>query len=562
MGRPSGQREEAALLKHLALRLLVHGEALLRWPNKYLVACYWLLVGKRVRGRNRLSPLLGTARFAYAAWIAEREPLRWPQPAAVPGKTRLIVAIDARGDRTALGQSVESLDRGRLAPDRVIVLDRLGVNPAGSQDRFTAVANLADLADAISDAGPAFLIALNAGDCLAPRALDLYAQAVKSAPGTVCYADDDLIDRHGRRREPHFKPNWNAELYRYHDFISGAAAVPIGTEIISQLQRNTAQEDWIGTITRAAIAVTPGPPRHIPHVLVHRRGRPEPVVPTPTAITSIDPWPSVSVIILTRNQRRLLEACLEGLTATRYPLMECLIVDNGSDDASTLTLLEGLDPTRFTVLRRPGPFNFAALNNAAAAIARGEYLCLLNNDVSMTDPDWLDHLMRQACRPEVGAVGARLHYPDGTVQHAGVVLGVGGGAAHAHRGLRPGERGYFYRADLPQFVSAVTAACLVVARDKFLAVGGFDAETFAVAFNDVDLCLRLNSLGWQSFYEPRARLLHHESKSRGTDLTAEKQARFAGELARLKQRWHTDRKVDPFHHPALCQSSDSFVIGL
>jgi GT2 family glycosyltransferase len=187
---------------------------------------------------------------------------------------------------------------------------------------------------------------------------------------------------------------------------------------------------------------------------------------------------------------------------------------------------------------------------------------MLNNDVSMTDPDWLHHLVRQARKPEVGAVGARLHYPDGTVQHAGVVLGVGGGAAHAHRGLPPGEPGYFHRADLPQFVSAVTAACLVVKRDKFLAVGGLDEDAFAVAFNDVDLCVRLNAAGWQSLYEPRAQLLHHESKSRGTDLTPEKKARFAGELARLKQRWQTDQSVDPFHHPALSRFSDTFVIDL
>jgi GT2 family glycosyltransferase len=406
----------------------------------------------------------------------------------------------------------------------------------------------------------AWLVALRAGDCLSTNAIELFAQAATSG-AEVCYADDDIIDPRGKRSAPHFKPDWNAELFQHHDYISGTAAIRLGREVVTAI--TSAQgKDWIAAGTKAAIRSAKRPPRHIYHVLVHRRCRPEPVVPTPIAIRPDETWPSLSVIIPTRNKLPLLEACLAGLTETRYPVTECLIVDNGSDDPATCAFLAELDPSWVRVLHCPGPFNFSALNNVAAGEARGEYLCMLNNDVSMTDPDWLHHLVRQARKPEVGAVGARLLYPDGTVQHAGVVLGVGGGAAHAHRGLPPGEPGYFHRADLPQFVSAVTAACLVVKRDKFLSVGGLDEDAFAVAFNDVDLCVRLNAAGWQSLYEPRAQLLHHESKSRGTDLTPEKKARFAGELARLKQRWQTDQSVDPFHHPALSRFSDTFVIDL
>jgi GT2 family glycosyltransferase len=202
------------------------------------------------------------------------------------------------------------------------------------------------------------------------------------------------------------------------------------------------------------------------------------------------------------------------------------------------------------------------LNNAAAVHARGELLCFLNNDIEILDPDWLSFMASQAVRSDLGAVGARLLYPDRSVQHAGVVTGVGGGAAHAHRFQREEEVGYFFRDRLPQRVSAVTAACLVVAKDKFEAVGGFDEQDFPVAFNDVDLCLKLNAKGWHSFYEPRAVLIHHESKSRGSDSAKENRARFAAELAALKRHWGTDRLRDPYHHPHLSPFCEQFRIAV
>ena len=213
------------------------------------------------------------------------------------------------------------------------------------------------------------------------------------------------------------------------------------------------------------------------------------------------------------------------------------------------------------MVRHDGPFNYSAINNRGVALAGGRLLCLLNNDVEMTDTHWLAMLATQALRAEVGAVGARLLYPDGRIQHAGVVIGVGNAAGHAHRFLRPGDKGYFHRHDLPQFTMAVTAACLVVEREKFLAVGGLDETHFPVAFNDVDLCLRLNQRNWQSFYEPRATLIHHESVSRGLDLDPAGATRFAGELAALKRIWKTDEIVDPYHHPCLSRASEQFAVA-
>jgi GT2 family glycosyltransferase len=272
--------------------------------------------------------------------------------------------------------------------------------------------------------------------------------------------------------------------------------------------------------------------------------------------------PSVTVIIPTRNRVDLLRTCLEGVASTDYPRLDVIVVDNGSDDPETLNYLAAMERSHIRVMRHPGPFNYSTINNRAARAAKGQLLCLLNNDIEVISPDWLSIMAMQAVREDVGAVGAQLLYPDGRIQHAGVVIGVGNAAGHAHRFVRPREEGYFRRHMLPQFTSAVTGACLLVDRDRFLAVGGLDERNFAVAYNDVDLCLRLNERGWQSLYEPRAVLIHHESVSRGQDLDPVGSARFAGELAALKRIWRTDEIVDPFHHPQLSRAAERFAVAI
>ena len=545
-----------------ALILSVHGEALLRQPGRYLMGLIWLVVGKRVRGRNQLSALIGSSRQAYALWMARREPQSWPLSEPASGRAAFIIAIDARLSLGHLPKTLHSIQFAGV-PDAVIVLaDPASKLPAGSYPADLPVrwaGGLSDLFQEMKQAEGTWLLMLKSGDRLAPNTLLMLARAAREG-ASLCYADDDLIDRNERRHTPHFKPDWNAELFRYHDYISGAAAVRLDPALLGFLLALD-DPDWIEGLTRAAVELAEQDPTHVPHVLMHRLNRPQPAPPE-VARPVLEAPPSVTVIIPTRNHLELLSACLKGLEQTLYSPMDVIIIDNGSDDLATIEFLEGLDTAHVRVLRQPGDFNYAALNNSAVALTESEYLCFLNNDVSMIEPDWLLFLVAQARRGDVGAVGARLLYPDGTIQHAGVVLGVGGGAGHAHRGEDPTEAGYFQRAGLPQFVSAVTGACLVVARKKFLAVGGFDAELFPVAFNDVDLCLKLNARGWQSLYEPRAELFHYESKSRGTDHAGDKKLRFAGELAQLKGRWRTDTQVDPYHHLALSRFSEKFVIGL
>ncbi|HEY8592011.1 MAG TPA: glycosyltransferase family 2 protein [Sphingomicrobium sp.] len=393
---------------------------------------------------------------------------------------------------------------------------------------------------------------------MAADALRIYADAIASRPDAqIIYADDDILSEGGRRMQPHFKPQWNPELFEHHDYLSGACMVRVGPGDLSA----DVDEDWPGALIRRKVASGVSPV-HVPFVLHHRRRRPAPALPGKPPLLAGEAMPQVSIIVPTRNQLALLRSCIEGVWATNYPSRDLLVVDNGSDDPETLAFLDGLRGDGTKVLSVPGPFNYSALNNEAVRHAVGDILLFLNNDVEMIDDDWLSLLVMHAAKPDVGAVGAQLLYPDGTVQHAGVYTGIGGGAAHAHRFLAADEQGYFERARLPQRVSAVTAACLAVGRDKFLRVGGFDEQEFPVAFNDVDLCLKLGAAGWHTIYEPRAKLIHHESKSRGNDRERVNRARFAGELAALKRKWRTDVERDPFHHPQLSPFSEQFFVAI
>lgn len=530
--------------------LCVHLEAAIRQPGEYLAAIWWRLLGKRLRSRSRLAPLLGSSRHAYSLWLCREKAgglgAKVPERAAI-SRLRVVAIVDALGDPVAAETTLQSLKAEHVT---AIVLGDVEV--AGAY----AAPSLTEAWAAIDWGENPWIMPLAAGDVLEPGALAAYEAAVERSPATLAYADDDLIDDKGRRRKPHFKPDWNSELFRHHDYISGAAIIRAARDDLPLLQ---ATQDWARTL--AEKASREAPPLHVHEVLHHRRRRPQPTIPARAAIPDAA-LPPVSVIVPTRNRADLLETCLSGLIATNYPDLEIIVVDNDSDDPNALAYLESLDPTRFSVLRHKGPFNFSAINNHAAQLARGQVLCLLNNDVEMLEPNWLSIMVRQSLRKDVGAVGAQLLYPDGRIQHAGVVLGVGGGAAHAHRLLAPDAQGYFLRHRLPQYTSAVTAACMVVRHDRFMTVGGFDEENFAVAFNDVDLCLRLSQKGWQSFYEPRAQLVHHESVSRGFDRDRTGASRLARELGALKHRWGTDALVDPYHHPNLSPYSEQFVVNL
>ncbi|MCW2338498.1 GT2 family glycosyltransferase [Sphingobium sp. B2D3A] len=528
---------KATALQRAWLTARVHVDAFRASPRIYIAALWWRLFRRRVRSRAMLEPLLGASSRAYLLWQIRND--ETATCIAAP-TAKMVIGLDVSHGESGLSNTLASLEQASGQID-VIRLGRPGLAPPPIPEL------------------PFWLIPLLPGDRLAASALAAYSAAAARSQATIIYADDDLCDERGWRYSPHFKPRWNEELFRWHDYLSHACAIRIDEE--SELKDIAERENWLSQLIRQRIAANPASIEHVPQVLHHRRLRPE---PRPPQIRGSDDrnndLPSTTVIVPTRNRVELLRTCLEGLQQTAYPRFDVIVIDNDSDDPATLAYLKQIQGLQCRVMAFHGPFNYAAMNNAAVTLANCELICFLNNDIEMLDTGWLTYMAHQAVKPGIGAVGARLLYADGSIQHAGVSIGVGGGAAHAHRYLRPEDEGYFSRHNLPQFTTAVTAACLLVRCDYFRAVGGFDEQRFPVAFNDVDLCLKLNERGWQSFYEPRATLIHHESKSRGKDSHHSNRTRFAAELAALKERWHTDTAIDPYHHPSLSRYSEQFVL--
>jgi len=450
----------------------------------------------------------------------------------------------------------------------------------------------------IDSAQGEILALLDHDDLLSPDALFWVAREFLLYPETlVAYSDEDKVDAHGRRSDPYFKPDWNPDLLRSQNYfchlsayrmqaVKDCGSMRIGFE-------GSQDHDLALRVTDLAL---PGQIRHIPRVLYHwrihegstagdsavkpytssasvraikdhlrRRGLGGRVESLPEGyrvrldLPALPPL--VSIVIPTRNQFSLLHTCVESiLSKTTYSRFEIIVIDNGSDDERTLAYLEELSVrANCTVLRDPGPFNFSALNNRAVHACRGEVVALVNNDIEVISPGWLEEMTSHALREDVGAVGARLWYPDDTLQHAGVLL-IGGVAGHAHPRLSRGDLGYFKRASLLQNFSAVTAACLVIEKRKYLKIGGLD-EGLMVAFNDVDFCLRLLKQGLYNVWTPYAELYHHESATRGYETTPEKRARFEGEIRFMQERWGSLLTEDPCYNPNLSLDSGFFELA-
>lgn len=393
------------------------------------------------------------------------------------------------------------------------------------------------------------LLHLAHDDVLAPHATCEFAHAAAAVPhAQVLYSDSDVLDAAGRRTDPRFKPAWNPVLFSEHDYI--------GTAWVARTQhlRARGMQDGLAAWLKIALDGLDLPAvMHVPKMLVHGTARSASLAGRARSSRQpVTDGPRVSVVIPTRDGLALLRTAVDGVrTGTAYANVDLVVVDNGSVEPETLEYLAALDAEpRCRVVRDDAPFNFSALVNLGVLSCGGEFICLLNNDIEVVDADWLGAMMAHAMQPGVGAVGAQLHYPDGTLQHGGILLGVGGVAGHAHHGAPCDTDGYMQRAVAAQELSAVTAACMVVRREAFEEVGGFD-EGFPVAFNDVDFCLRLRQAGWRIVYTPHAQLCHHESVSRGKEDTTSKKARFDSEVQRMRERWLDVLLDDPAYNPNL-----------
>lgn len=444
--------------------------------------------------------------------------------------------------------------------------------------------------EAVALAAGEYLMLCDHDDTLEPDALYEIVKAINDTGADVLYTDEDKVSMDGRHYfDPNFKPDFNLFRLRENNYICHIFVVKKSLTDETGLFRSEfdgAQDfDFILRCCEKAQKIT-----HIPKVLYHWRCHMDSTAADPSSkayayeagrkavrehyqrlgidakveMTERPGWyrshvkvqgnPLISVIIPNKDHTDDLELCLFSMTRkSTYRNYEILIVENNSEKEETFEYYRKL-PDRYPkarVLTWEKEFNYSAINNFAAKEAKGEYLLFLNNDVEILTPDWMEEMLQNCQQENVAAVGAKLYYPDDTIQHAGVVLGLGGIAGHIMCRASKEDPGYFGRMISVQEISAVTAACMMVKKSDFDAVGGLD-ETFQVAFNDIDLCMKFRAAGKKIIFTPYAELYHYESKSRGLEDTPEKQFRFDKEVKRFQEKWAQQLEMgDPYYSPNL-----------
>jgi GT2 family glycosyltransferase len=413
-----------------------------------------------------------------------------------------------------------------------------------------------------------YAVLLSPGDLLAPQALYQLAEAISRDPDAqIFFSEEDCMDDRGKHHNPRFHGSWDAELLQQASFGGGLLA--FRTKLLQDLGgwRAVAELGPRKILELAAARVNRQQIRLIPHVLYHRYGAGLAGSPAAEAarVPPPSPAPLVSLIVPTHDRADLLRVALDSLFAkTRYPHLDIIIIDHASDDAETVSYLRELPQqhANVRVIRAEGLFNWSRLNNLGAKEAKGDVLLFLNNDVETIEEGWLEELVGQACRPDVGAVGACLLYPNGTIQHAGIVLGMTGLAGHVFRTLKPDCNTLAGRPDVPREVTAVTGACLAVRRSVFQEVGGFDEQNLPVSYNDVDFCLKLRARGLRNLYTPFARLIHHESVSRrDAERESERKAAASEEARIVLKRWPAEFRQDAFYSPNLSLDHEIPTLG-
>ena len=451
-----------------------------------------------------------------------------------------------------------------------------------------------------SASGEYFLILCDK-DLLSEHALYLTACEINQHPqANLLYADEDQVDETGARYQPTFKPQWGPDLFTTHNVIgfTGVYSTSLAKKVGGFRNGFDGAQTWDLSL-RMTEKISSTHIRHIPHMLYHRR---KPIlaevgvkISEETVIKSErkaleghfnrcqasvtlsrlhngywrvsrplqTPFPLVSLIIPTKNQVSMLQKCLESIQKkTIYPSYEIVVINNQSDQPEALAYLESLSKTdTVTVLNYDQPFNYSAINNFGSRQSRGEILVFLNDDTEVKSPNWLQELVSHAIRPEIGAVGGLLLYPDNTIQHAGIVIGsepVGGLVFYqSPLELISREHSHIF---LPRNYSAVTGACMAVKKDRFFDVGGFNEENLPISHNDIDLCLRLLQMGYFNLYTPYAKLYHHESTSRGYEDNPEKQSRYQKECDYIRKTYPEILSDDPGYNPNL--SLDYIDYGL
>jgi len=423
----------------------------------------------------------------------------------------------------------------------------------------------------------------------------------KHPDAALIYSDEDKINTMGERCFPHFKPDLNLDLLFSQNYI--CHLLVIKTNLLMEIggfRKGYEGAQDHDLVIRCIERIKHEKVRHIPKVLYHWRMHKDSTAATATAKEytndagikllndyiernklnamvcsglvpnsyrikyAINGSPLVSIIIPTKDQIDLLKTCIDSIeNNTTYLNYEIIIVNNRSIEPSIIKYFQKLsEKNHIRIIDYDDVFNYSKINNYAVEQAAGEYICLMNNDIEVISPEWLEEMLSQAMRPEIGCVGAKLYYPNNKVQHGGVILGIGGVAGHSHKYFEKDASGYHSRLKLVQNMSAVTAACLVVSKNVFIQVGGFNGVNLKVAFNDIDFCLRVRNLGLSNLWSPYAELYHHESMSRGQENTLEKRKRFYSEVNYMTKRWGKALTEDPFYNPNLSKQFEDFSLKL
>ncbi|MBL4576438.1 MAG: glycosyltransferase, partial [Opitutaceae bacterium] len=444
-----------------------------------------------------------------------------------------------------------------------------------------------------------FIALLDHDDELTEDALAEVAFLINESPkADIIYSDEDKVDTEDHYFEPYFKPDWNPDLFLAQNMISHLGVFR------TSLVRKTGgfkvgyegSQDW-DLALRISEKTSNERIKHIPKILYHwraikgstayapeeknyttqsafkalndhfrRKGEQVELSPVPgthwKTTYRLTAMPLVSIIIPTRNQRNLLEPCIDSiLKKTTYPNLEIIIADNDTDDKSTKRFLKDIQREGVKIIQIKGSFNFSRIINQSVSYASGDYLCFLNNDITVITSNWVEEMLTHAQRAEIGAVGSMLYYPNDTIQHAGVILGMGGIAAHAYRHFSRGSEGIVNRARLVQNYSAITAACMLVSKAKFTQIKGFDENNLAIAFNDVDFCLRLREAGYRNLWTPFAEFYHHESASRKDDLSLDQIDRFKKEIQFMEGKWGKILFKDPVYNLNLTLRKADFSLA-
>ncbi len=450
---------------------------------------------------------------------------------------------------------------------------------------------------AIEMASGEYMALFDHDDLLSPNALFEVASAIEKEKADVVYTDEDKVTSDLKEHfQPHFKPDFNPDLlcannYICHLFVvKRSLALKLGGQ--DPAYDGAQDYDFIFRCTENAEKIV-----HVAKILYHWRVHQASTADNPSSkLYAFDAGkraieahlarigakaevshtkdlgfyrvkyqvqgnPLVSIVIPNKDEKETLKKCLESIwKKTSYSNYEIILVENNSTTQEIRDYYKELDgKERVRVVYWDKEFNYSAINNFGISHAKGEYILCLNNDITVISPDWMEELLANCQRPEVGIVGARLYYPDNTIQHAGIVLGMGGCAGSLFVGLARSRGGYLHKAALQQDLSAVTAACFMVKKEVFEKAGGFE-EKLAVAFNDVDFCLKVRHAGYLVVYDPYAELYHHESKTRGYENTEAKKRRFQEEIEYMRCHWMPDILRDPYYNENLSLKASDYSL--